>query len=136
MRTDRITRAMFDAAATVAQAREGSRASPGLNDKHPETQRSYRLRSFVLCDLCGCRMFGKTNRADTSYYVCQPSLNLGSDAKRRLPDHPPTVWVRDDALLAPACPEGRPSCRVLHRCVTCPRQEPNERGDTSGQGFR
>jgi hypothetical protein len=42
--------------------------------------------SFVLCDLRGSRMFGKTKRAFTAHYVCQPSLNLGSDAKGQLPD--------------------------------------------------
>jgi site-specific DNA recombinase len=31
--------------------------------------------------------------------VCQPSPNLGEEATRRFPDHPPTVYVRQDGLL-------------------------------------
>jgi site-specific DNA recombinase len=94
-----ITRETFEAAAAVPRVREGSRSGAGLNEKHPETKRSYVLRSYVICDVCGCRIFGKTNRAKSPYYVCQPSLNLGADAVRRHPNHPPTVWVREDALL-------------------------------------
>lgn len=44
-------------------------------------------------------MFGKANRAGTPYYVCQRSLNRGKDAKRRFPNHPATIWVREDRML-------------------------------------
>ena len=92
-----VTREMFDGAAAVAQPRQGSRNEPGAN-AHPQTKRSYLLRSFVICELCGRRMFGKTKK-DHAYYSCQPGLNLGSAAERYCPEHPPTVWVREDALL-------------------------------------
>jgi hypothetical protein len=88
---------MFDAAA-IAPPRQGSRNDPGANS-HPQTKRSYLLRSFVFCELCGRRMFGKTKKGH-AYYSCQPGLNLGSAADRCCPDHPSTVWVREDAVLA------------------------------------
>jgi site-specific DNA recombinase len=94
-----VTRDIFETAMGMTEVRKRSRNGSGPNVKHPDTKHSYPLRSFIICALCGCRMFGKTNRAGTPYYVCQPSLNWGSDAKRQFPDHPPTVWVREDHLL-------------------------------------
>jgi site-specific DNA recombinase len=43
-------------------------------------------------------MFGKTLRGRT-YYACQPGLNLGQAAADRHPDHPGSIWVREDGLL-------------------------------------
>ena len=40
---------------------------------HPQTRRSYVLRSYLVCDLCGRRMFGKTRRKgerEYTYYAC------------------------------------------------------------------
>lgn len=48
-----VTREMFDAAAEVAKKEQRSRDGGGANVKHPDTKRSYLLRSFVFCDLCG-----------------------------------------------------------------------------------
>jgi hypothetical protein len=70
----------------------------GANTKHPDTKRSYVLRSFIFCELCGHRMHGKTRR-QTAYYACQPSGNLGRGAERKYGDHPVSLWVREESLL-------------------------------------
>ncbi len=94
-----VTREIFEAAAAVASQRQRSRNGAGPNHRHPETKRSYPLRSFVFCELCGRRMSGKVVHGDV-YYACRPGLNLGAaEARRRYPDHPPIVHVREDALL-------------------------------------
>lgn len=74
-----VTRDVFDAAMGMTEVRKRSRNGSDPNVKHPATKRSYPLRSFIVCTLCGCRMFGKANRAGTPYYVCQPSLNWGKE---------------------------------------------------------
>ncbi|MGH3555112.1 MAG: zinc ribbon domain-containing protein, partial [Mycobacterium sp.] len=48
-------------------------------------KRAYLLRSLVVCEGCGRRMFGKTRRA-TAYYACQPSLNHGGKPLASYPD--------------------------------------------------
>lgn len=43
-------------------------------------------------------MFGKT-RHGKPYYCCQPERRLGKRAASELADHPPTVYVREEALV-------------------------------------
>ncbi|MHB8448908.1 MAG: hypothetical protein ACYDAQ_00310 [Mycobacteriales bacterium] len=43
-------------------------------------------------------MFVKTLRGRT-YYACQPGLGLGQAAADRHPDHPGSIWVREDGLI-------------------------------------
>jgi hypothetical protein len=43
-------------------------------------------------------MFGKT-RHGNPYYPCQPGRSQGKVAVERDPRHPPTLYVREDALL-------------------------------------
>lgn len=93
-----VPRERFDAAIKVAAGRQGSRSEPGANLEHTETARSYLLRSYVFCDLCGMRMFGKT-RSGLAYYACYPRLNHGPGAEREYPDHPRSVYVREDPIL-------------------------------------
>ena len=57
-----VTRELFDAALEIAGPRKGSRNRPGPNSAQLDTRRSNVLRSFVVCDLCGRKMFGKTRR--------------------------------------------------------------------------
>ena len=64
-----VTRDLFEAASPVGRRRQGSRTRAGANS-HPQTSRSYPLRSYVICDLCDRRMFGKT-RHQHAYYACQ-----------------------------------------------------------------
>ncbi len=52
----------------------------------------YRLRSYLFCEMCGRRMFGKSRRQH-AYYACAPK-------KGYIPDgHPDSLWVREAALL-------------------------------------
>ena len=77
----------------ISGHRFGSRSAAGPN-KHPQTKRSYRLRTYLFCDLCGRRMFGKTRHAH-AYYACIPK-------KGYIPEgHTAggTMLVREDALL-------------------------------------
>jgi hypothetical protein len=97
-----ISRELFAAAQQVAPQRRGSRSGPGLN-RHPQTRRSYPLRSLVTCELCGRRMRGKLRRKaqrEYLYYACEPPRSLGRQvAAHRQPEHPPSVLVRGDVLL-------------------------------------
>lgn len=81
----------FIAAQQVVRRRERSRTRPGANP-HPATKRTYRLRSYLFCELCGRRMFGKT-RHGTAYYACAPKPGHVPDG------HPDSLWVREPALL-------------------------------------
>jgi DNA invertase Pin-like site-specific DNA recombinase len=81
----------FTAAAAVGRWRQGSR--PGAEpNRHPATRHTYPLRGFVVCSLCGHRMFGATRRQ--IYMMCQP--------KPPRPDvtgHFGTISVRYDAFM-------------------------------------
>lgn len=55
-----VTMEIYRAAGGAARVRKGSRNGSGSNTRHPDTCRSYVLRSFVVCTLCGNRMLGKT----------------------------------------------------------------------------
>ncbi|MGA9691391.1 MAG: hypothetical protein WBR33_08120, partial [Pseudonocardiaceae bacterium] len=48
---------------------------------------------YIVCELCGKRMFGKTRKIRT-YYYCQPR------GPRRPEGHPPTIWLPERELLA------------------------------------
>ncbi|GAB3428364.1 hypothetical protein GCM10027569_71580 [Flindersiella endophytica] len=78
----------------IAGHRFGSRCAPGANTKHPQTKHSYRLRTYLFCDLCNRRMYGK-QRWKHLYYVCAPKKAYIP------PGHPGphTIFVREDALL-------------------------------------
>jgi site-specific DNA recombinase len=98
-----ISRELFAAAQQVAPQRRGSRSGAGLN-RHPQTRRSYPLRSLVTCALCGRRMRGKVRRKaqrEYLYYACEPPRSVGRHvAADRQPEHPASVLVRGDLLLA------------------------------------
>jgi site-specific DNA recombinase len=93
-----VTREMFEAASTVGQFRQGSRTAPGKSTK-PNVKRSYKLRSYVICDMCEHRYFGEVHKGMT-YYRCSPNAkNHG-----HLPwfgDHPRAAYVREDFLVEP-----------------------------------
>ncbi|WP_234438545.1 recombinase family protein [Streptomyces sp. NRRL S-340] len=92
-----VTKELFDAVSTVGRKRQGSRATHGAN-AHPATKRSYVLRSYVYCDTCDRRMFGKS-RHQISYYACQPDPNEHRD-QPWFPDHPKSLWIREQILIA------------------------------------
>src|SRR5215470_6915343 len=87
-----VTREIFLAAQQVAKVRERSRSGSSPNAAHPNTRRTYPLRSFVFCSICGRRMYGKV-RNGYAYMSCQPR------AEYRPVGHPRTHWVREKYLL-------------------------------------
>ncbi|WP_328410783.1 recombinase family protein [Streptomyces violaceus] len=91
-----VTKELFDAVSTVGRKRQGSRSAHGAN-AHPATKRSYVLRSYVYCDICDRRMFGKT-RHQIAYYACQPDPNEHRD-QPWFPDHPKSLWIREQILV-------------------------------------
>jgi hypothetical protein len=97
-----VSRELFAAAQHVAGQRRGSRSGAGLN-RHPQTRRSYPLRSLVTCELCGRKMRGKLRRKarrEYVYYACEPPRSVGRQvAAQRQPEHPASVLVRGDLLL-------------------------------------
>ncbi|WP_419997799.1 recombinase family protein [Streptomyces boninensis] len=91
-----ITREIFDMVAAMARQRQGSRSGADRN-RHPAAKRSYTLRSYVYCDLCGRRMFGKS-RHKISYYACQPDDRYHRD-ESWFRAHPKGLWIREEILL-------------------------------------
>src|SRR5262249_10916960 len=76
---------------TIAEHRERSRTTT-TNTAHPQTKRTYRLRTYLFCAQCERRMFGKTRRT-TAYYACQP-------AGQAPEGHPKSLWVPEQPLIA------------------------------------
>jgi site-specific DNA recombinase len=93
------TRRLFEASTPIGRSNRGSRPGAGLN-RHPAAQRSYRLRSYVICALCDRRLYGRTlrRRETYNYYVYQPkpAHHAHRDWYRT---HPKSLWVREDKLL-------------------------------------
>jgi len=93
------TKALFEAGTPIGKSKKGSRTSDRPNN-HPATTRTYRLRSYVICELCGRRLYGKTRRVSSgySYYACEavPEHHFGKDW---FATHPKSLWVREDKLL-------------------------------------
>ncbi|MFC9219512.1 recombinase family protein [Streptomyces hygroscopicus] len=75
-----VSKELFDVASTVARKRQV-------------------LRSYVICEICGRRMFGK-NRHKISYYACQVDPNEHRD-RPWFRDHPKSLWVREEFLITP-----------------------------------
>ncbi|QIS02327.1 hypothetical protein F5X71_08330 [Nocardia brasiliensis] len=74
-------------------ARHRSRAGAQPNS-HPDTKRTYWFRSYLKCDHCDRRMFGKTRKV-AAYYACQPKKGYAAE------DHPSggSFFVREQDLL-------------------------------------
>lgn len=92
-----VTRELFDAVSAMPRKRQGSRTACGVN-RHPAAKRSYILRSYVVCDLCERRMFGKT-RHRIPYYACEVDPNEHHE-RSWFTAHPRSLWVREETLLA------------------------------------
>jgi len=93
------TKTQFLAGTPIGKSNRGSRTSDRPN-RHPATTRTYRLRSHVICDLCGRRLYGKTRRVGDgySYYACEP-VPAHHAGKDWYASHPKSLWVREDKLL-------------------------------------
>jgi site-specific DNA recombinase len=95
-----VTRDTYEAVQAMSRTRERSRRTAAPN-KCPQTRRTYALRSYVYCTLCGRRMWGQTEqrrRPACVYFACQPDRNH-KGREDRFPDHPTVVRVRQDLLL-------------------------------------
>jgi site-specific DNA recombinase len=94
------TKAMFEAGTPIGKNNKGSRTSDQPNN-HPATTRTYRLRSYVICELCGRRLHGKTRRRPSavySYYACEP-VPAHHASMDWFATHPKSVLVNEDKLL-------------------------------------
>ena len=92
-----ITRELYDAAQAVSYGRDSNPGEPG-EPAHPAARRTYELRSLVRHRACKRRMCGVV-RAAGAYYLCPHDMNNARHAAA-VPDHPRTVTVREDHLLA------------------------------------
>ena len=97
---------LFEAAGQVAERRERSRDGGDANTAHPDTKRAYLLRSFVVCGMCGRRMFAKARKHST-YYVCVPALNHAGKVAERVPegrgDRFGSVPLQNPLITCPLC---------------------------------
>jgi site-specific DNA recombinase len=94
-----VSREMFDAAMATARARQGSRGGAGRNVAHPDTKRSYVLRSMVVCHLCDGKMFGKDSPRQPPTIHASPAAARARSVRRRAPSNLPTIYVREEALV-------------------------------------
>ncbi len=85
----------FRAAQQMSGDNQGSRAIGEVNS-HPATLNAYLLRGLLHCGHCGRRMQGSRNNGRV-YYKCAGPRNTAG--RRTRPDHPGTLYIREDALL-------------------------------------
>jgi len=103
-----ITRAMFDAAQTIAAAHRSAGDDPNASPQ-PLARRTYALRGRVRHDSCQRRMCGTTRTFarywaegpdySNTYYKCTHDVNNPKHAAAH-PDHPRTVTIREDTLIS------------------------------------
>ena len=98
-----VDRDTWQAAQKVGAEHRSSRDGAIHN---PANWRSYPFRSRVRCKICKRRMCGLTKvhaasktPTEYAYYVCQYNPNTPSHVAAA-PDHPRTVQVREDVMLA------------------------------------
>jgi site-specific DNA recombinase len=89
-----VTRDLFEAASAVGRFRERSRFGSTPN-RHPATTRTYTLRSYLICDICGRRLWGNEKKKVT-YYHCR--IKTQHAHKPWYPQHPPVVTIREDVV--------------------------------------
>jgi hypothetical protein len=66
-------------------------------EPHPATVRTYLLRGLIRCGICGHRMQGTQRYGDRIYYRCTGPRNTAGKPTR--PDHPGSLYIREDILL-------------------------------------
>jgi site-specific DNA recombinase len=96
-----VTKTIFDAATPISRLRQGSRGGAGPNTAHRQAQRSYLLRSYLVCDLRNRRMFGKARirgGVETIYYACITNPEH-HQAQPWYGQHAKNITVRQDHLL-------------------------------------
>jgi hypothetical protein len=95
-----VTRALFDAATPVTRIRARSRTTPGINS-HPAARRSYLLRSYLTCEQCGRRMYGRSRAGKTRDYVYYACIVNHAQHQQQpwFADHPSTLTIREHLIL-------------------------------------
>jgi hypothetical protein len=96
-----VTKTIFDAATPISRLCQGSRGGAGPNTAHRQAQRSYLLRSYLVCDLCNRRMFGKARvrgGVETIYYACVTNPEHHQE-QPWYGQHAKNITVREDHLL-------------------------------------
>ena len=133
-----VTKTIFDAATPISQLRQGSRGGAGPNTARPQAQRSYVLRSYLVCDLCGMRMFGKARvrgGVETIYYACVTIPEHHQD-QPSCSQHESNITVREDHLLPVVGRYFGERILGTRRCnAGSPRSRPNAaRSTAAGRG--
>lgn len=93
-------------------------------------KRSYPHRSSAVWDICGWRMFGKTNRAGptTTFPVERPRGPKRSSKKREIPSTPPQAMGTRLAMRCPRQGTKQKGTRTACRNAT----SPGDYGDAGG----
>ncbi|GAA2653659.1 recombinase family protein [Nonomuraea recticatena] len=92
-----VTEEVFQAVTSTSRSRRGSRSTAGISN-HPQAARVYVLRSYIFCDFCERRMYGKS-RMGIPYYACEPDMRSQKDRGDWHARHPRSLWIREDDLL-------------------------------------
>lgn len=82
-------------------APSGLRGGAGPNTAHRQAKHSYLLRSYLVCDLCNRRMFGKARvrrGVETIYYACITNPEHHQE-QPWFGQHAKNITVREDHLL-------------------------------------
>jgi site-specific DNA recombinase len=124
-----VSRELFAAAQQVAPQRRGSRSGAGLN-RHPQTRRSYPLRSLVTCELCGRRMRGKLRRK------ARREASAGRRPPIGCPSIPPASWSAETCCCAASWSSSRCACLVPNGGLCSPWISPTWRVARSRRGRR
>jgi site-specific DNA recombinase len=91
-----VTKEFYDIVTREAAGRNGSRADHGLNP-HPQATRTYLMRSYIRCEICGRRMWGKAKPQGNAYYICEKDRRQHKN-QPWFETHPTSVWLRADAI--------------------------------------
>jgi DNA invertase Pin-like site-specific DNA recombinase len=100
-----VTRDLFEAASTTGRFRQGSRPGTAANT-HPQTARTYLMRSYLFCHLCARRMWGNTKKIGGNpdkryvYYHCKTNPKNHSHLPW-YPNHPRHISLREDLITQP-----------------------------------
>ncbi|MPZ27141.1 MAG: recombinase family protein [Micromonosporaceae bacterium] len=87
---------MWRQAQDIGRETQGSR-SEAITNTHPATTRTYLLRGLIRCGICGHRMQGAKRYSGRIYYRCTGPRNSAGEPTR--PDHPGSLYIREDILL-------------------------------------
>ncbi|GAB3682299.1 hypothetical protein GCM10027589_52200 [Actinocorallia lasiicapitis] len=92
-----VTKELFASVTPIGKYTRGVRSGSAANP-HPQTVRTYALRSYVVCDLCDRRMYGK-HRRNSAYFVCEVDMRHHSQRRAWYEEHSKSLWIREDDLL-------------------------------------